>query len=82
MFLQQYEKIHAKILNFRVDFVYYFAWGTDVYNSVLSRYLISLPKSGYKTQFLFKNDTVLYHMIKYVFLQEYAKNPAKNKVEA
>ena len=27
--------IHAKILIMRVDLFYYFAWGTDVYNSIL-----------------------------------------------
>ena len=56
--------------------------GTQMYNSVLSWYLTSLPKSGHKTQFLLKNYTVLYHMIRYVFLQEYAKKTQKNKVEA
>ena len=44
-----------------------------MYNSVLSWYLTSLPKSGYKTYVFVKNDIVLYHMIKYVFLQEFAK---------
>ena len=48
-----------------------------MYNSVLSWYLIFLPKSDYKTQIIVKNDTVLYHMIKCVFLQEYAKHSAK-----
>ena len=56
--------------------------GVQLYNSVLSWYLTSLPKSGYKPQLFVKNDTVLYHMIKYVFLQEYTKKTAKNKVEA
>ena len=51
--------------------------GVQMYNSVLSWYLTSLPKSGYKTQLFVKNDTVLYHMIKYVFLQEYAKKSCK-----
>ena len=52
--------------------------GVQLYNSVLSWYLTSLPKSGYKTHFfLLKNDTVLYYMIEYVFLQEFAKKSRK-----
>ena len=57
--------------------------GVQMYNTVLSWYLTSLPKTCYKNLFFVKNDTVLYHMIKYVFLQEYAKiSRRKNKVEA
>ena len=39
-------EISCKKINFRVDFVYCFTWGADLYNSVLSWYQISLPKSA------------------------------------
>ena len=51
-------------------------------NSVLSWYLTSLSKSGYKTQFFcLKNDTVLCHMIKLcVFAGVCKKIPQKIKL--
>ena len=79
VFLQQYAKIHAKMLNFRVDFVFCFTWGTDLFNAVLSWYQIYLPKSAYNAHL----KESLYHMIKLMFFTVACKNSRKNiKVKA
>ena len=85
----QYVFFCNSMLNFMQR--YYFLWlilsivslVVQMYNSVLSWYQLFFRNQAIKSKSLFKKDTVLYLMIKYVFLQEYAKKNSKNiKVEA